>query len=196
MPKGVGVQIIPPWRLREEEKTGKKRPASAGPSARILEPAGPKAKAESAKPPGSPPKPARDVTHFILQAHEVQIGDALLCDDWNRELELREERNQIIKAMLKDGKTVAYRQSGSSLAPRVKSNDCCCYMPVRFDASVEEDDIVFCEVQPKGYFYAHLVRRKEWKNKRWVYTISNLAGRINGWCHLEHIHGRLFQVMR
>ena len=120
MPKGVGVQIIPPWRLREEQMTGKKRPASAGPSARIRELAGPKAKAESAKPPGSPPKPARDVTHFILQAHEVQIGDELdrdwtLCGDYTRELELREERNQMIKKQLKEGKTVAYRQSDSQV---------------------------------------------------------------------------------
>ena len=184
--------------------TGKKRPASAGPSARIRELAGPKAKAGSAKPPGSPPKPAgRDVTHFILQAHEVQIGDALdrdwtLCDDWNRELELREERNQMIKAQLKEGKTVAYRQSGWSLHPRVKSNDCCCYLPVRFDESVQKDDIVFCEVQPQGYFYAHLVLSKDWnhKDRCWVYTISNLKGRINGWCKLEHIHGKLFQIMR
>ena len=30
------------------------------------------------------------------------------------------------------------------------------------------------------------------KNK---YTISNLKGRENGHCFLEHIHGRLFEVI-
>ena len=105
-------------------------------------------------------------------------------------------RTRWIKKQLKEGKTVAYRQSGWSLHPRVSSNDLCCYLPVRFDESVQEDDIVFCEVQPQGYFYAHLVLSKEWKDKRWVYTISNLKGRVNGWCWLEHIHGKLFQIMR
>ena len=77
------------------------------------------------------------------------------------------------------------------------SNDLCCYAPVRFDAQVEVDDIVFCNVQSSGYFYAHLVKEKEWHDGdlRWRYWISNFKGRINGWCHLSHIYGKLFQVL-
>ena len=188
MPPGAGVQKIPPWQRHEEKTTSKKRSASAGQAARIREPEGPKAKAASAKP---PPRPARDVPHFVLQAHEVRVGDELDTDwtksaDWSEELRLREERNQLIKAQLRAGKTVAYRQSGWSLWPRVRSNDLCCYLPVVFDESV-----VFCEVQPRGHFY-------EWDAYQgcYKYWISNMKGRINGWCHLQHIHGKLFQVLR
>ena len=61
-----------------------------------------------------------------------------------------------------------------------------------------EEDIVFCEVQPTRRFYAHLVKTKEWSDDWgcWVYWISNLKGRVNGWCRIEHIHGKLFQVWR
>ena len=199
MPPGAGVQKIPPWRRHEENTTSKKRSASAGQAARVREPEGAKAKAVSAKP---PPRPARDVPHFVLQAHEVRVGDELDTDwtlsaDWAHELRLREERNQIIKDMLLEGKTVGYRQSGWSLWPKVHSNDLCCYMPVKFDESVKDDDVVFCEVQPMGHFYAHLVKSKEWSNERrcYDYWISNLQGRINGWCNIPHIHGKLFQVL-
>ena len=199
MPPGAGVQKIPPWQRHEEKTTSKKRSASAGQAARIREPEGPKAKAVSAKP---PPRPARDVPHFVLQAHEVRVGDELDTDwtksaDWSEELRLREERNQLIKAQLRAGKTVAYRQSGWSLFPKVRSNDLCCYMPVLFDESVAEGDVVFCEVQPRGHFYAHLVKTKEWDNhyRCWNYWISNLQGRLNGWCNIRHIHGKLFQVL-
>ena len=111
--------------------------------------------------------------------------------DTDRELEFREARNQSIKAQLLEGKTVAYRQSGWSLYPRASNNDLCCYVPVRFDESVDEGDIVFCEVQPEGHFYAHLVQTKEWARWRWIYGISNLKGRRNGWCEIKHIYGKL-----
>ena len=159
-----------------------------------------KAKAVSAV--GRPPRPTRQVPYFILQSHEVRVGDELDTDwtlsrDWTEEQRLREERNQLIKAQLIAGKTVAYRSSGWSLFPRVHSNDLCCYHPVRFDEQVDEGDIVFCNVQPSGYYYAHLVKEKEWHygDGRWKYWISNLAGRINGWCYLQHIYGKLFQVL-
>ena len=29
----------------------------------------------------------------------------------------------------------------------------------------------------------------------WKYWISNLKGKSNGYCYLEHIYGRLFQVI-
>ena len=187
--------------LEEKETTSKKRSASAAPSARIREFEGPKAKAASAKP--IPPRPQRDPPRFVLQAHEVRVGDELDTDwtrskEWGRELKLCEERNELIKAQLLEGKTAAYRQSGWSLYPRIYSNDICCYTPVTFDESVEEEDIVFCEVQPTRRFYAHLVKTKEWSDDWgcWVYWISNLKGRVNGWCRIEHIHGKLFQVWR
>ena len=76
--------------------------------------------------------------------------DWTLVGDWGQEQKLREERNNLIKDQLLKGQTVAYRQSGWSLYPRVHSNDLCCYLPVKFEESVEVDDIVFCTVQPSG----------------------------------------------
>ena len=117
-----------------------KRAASATPAARdrltgTTSKAGSACQAGSACPP--PPKPARGVPHFILQAHEVRPGDELDTDwtlhvDWGEEQRLREKRNELIRAQLMDGKTAAYRQSGWSLYPRVHSNDLCMYIPVRF----------------------------------------------------------------
>ena len=99
-----------------------------------------KAKAESAC---RPPKPTRDVPYFLLQAHEVWPGDDWDLDwtlSWDREeeMQLREKRNKMIEAQLKEGKTVAYRQSGWSLWPKVHSNDLCCYIPVRFEEQILE----------------------------------------------------------
>ena len=186
----AGVQQIPPRQRNEaaweEQTTSKKRSASVGPSARIREPEGPKAKVASAKP--RPPRPPR--IDFAFQAHEVRPPYDL---DTDRELEFREARNQSIKAQLLEGKTVAYHQSGWSLYPRASKNDLCCYVPVRFDESVDEGDIVFCEVQPEGHFYAHLVQTKQWAVglRRWIYGISDLKGRRNGWCEIKHIYGKL-----
>ena len=194
----TGQMKIPTWQRREEEMTSHKRSASAGPSYRIrgLE-GGREAKAGSAKP---PPPPDRDVPYFVQEAHEVQVGnewdiDWTLKADWTEELRLREKRNQLIKQQLQAGRTVAYRQSGWSLNPRVKSNDLCYYSPVKSDEEVNEDDIVFCEVQPKNRFYAHLVKDKVKSGSgAFKYWISNIHGYYNGWCRIEHIHGKLYQV--
>ena len=88
--------------------------------------------------------------------------DWTLSWDREEEMRLREMRNQMIEAQLKEGKTVAYRQSGWSLYPKVHSNDLCCYIPVRFEEQVLEGGVVFCLVQPHSMYYAHLVKHKEW----------------------------------
>ena len=131
--------------------------------------------------------PTRQVPYFIQEAHEVRAGDELDTDwtlhaDWTEERRLRDVRNELIKAQLLDGKTVAYRQSGWSLYPSVRSNDLCCYLPVRFDEQVDQGDIVFCQVQPRGYYYAHLVKVKEYSHDLgfYEYWVSNLEGRVNG----------------
>ena len=97
----------------------------------------------------------------------------------------------MIKEQLQLGKPVIYRSSGWSLYPRVWSNDRCSYDPVTSANEVREDDIVFCQVQPGDRFFAHLVSRKWFEDGEWYFTISNLKGRENGWCSIEHIYGRL-----
>ena len=56
---------------------------------------------------------------------------------------------------------------------------------------VQKKDIVFCQAQPKNRFFAHLVKYKWWEDGQWHFQISNLAGRPNGWCRIEHIYGLL-----
>ena len=126
-----------------------------------------KAKAESAR---RPPKPTRDVPHFLLQAHEVRPGDDWDLDwalswDHDEEMRLRDKRNKMIQAQLEEGKTVAYRQSGWSLYPKVHSNDLCCYIPVHFEEQILLDGVVFCLVQPHSMYYAHLVKEREWHHQ-------------------------------
>ena len=113
-------------------------------------------------------------------------------------------RNVLIKEKLQAGRPVCYRSSGWSLFPRVHSGDACTYEPVNSVDEVQEDDIVFCEVQPGDRYYAHLVKRKErsaqyelWGAQfaQWVFTISNMKGRENGWCYIEHIYGRLTECV-
>ena len=130
-----------------------------------------KAKAESAR---RPPTPTRDVPQFLLQAHEVRPGDDWDLDwtlswDHDEEMRLRDKRNKMIQAQLEEGKTVAYRQSGWSLWPKVHSNDLCCYIPVRFEEQILVDDVVFCLVQTQNRYYAHLVKRRSgttWSKSR------------------------------
>jgi len=47
-------------------------------------------------------------------------------------------------------------------------------------------------VQPSGLFYAHIVRAIQFQPPK--YHIGNIEGRINGWCHREHIFGILIEV--
>ena len=88
---------------------------------------------------------------------------------------------------------MCYRQSGWSLWPRVRSNDLCTYEPVTDERRVQEQDIVFCEVQPYNRFYVHLVNKKEWDfdHSQYKFTITNIKGRENGYCFMRHIYGRL-----
>ena len=145
------------------------------------------------------------MTHFVLQAHEVRLGDQYGLDppDWTlhpdrqKEQSLRDERNLQIKQALQSGNTAAYRSSGWSLWARVHSNDLCLYLLVRYQEAVSVDDVVFCQVQPTGVYFAHLVKAKvpdPEVDGAYDYCISNQRGWVNGWCRIEDIYGRLFQV--
>jgi hypothetical protein len=73
----------------------------------------------------------------------------------------------------------------------------CIYIPVSFPEQVSEGDVAFCRVQPSGYYYAHLVKEKEYDRSRREYKFwtSNLKGRVNGFCYMEHIFGKLIQAL-
>jgi hypothetical protein len=173
------------------------------------------ATAESASPPAAavvrargasafadiPPMPDR-LPPFVLEGPhearpELDIDWTLCPEDFAKELRLRTVRNTLIKDNLLAGHHVCYRSSGWSLYPRVHSNDQCTYAPVTTADEVHEGDIVFCEVQPHWRFYAHHVRKKEWweGTGQFYFVIASLKGRENGWCYMEHIYGRLVEVI-
>ena len=51
-----------------------------------------------------------------------------------------------------------------------------------------------------GQYDAHLVSFMEWHSTHlsWMYWISTLASppRVNGYCYLTHIYGKLAQVLK
>ena len=146
-----------------------------------------------------PPMPNRLPPFVLNWPHEITPEldvDWTLCpDDYEKELRLREVRNQMLKEQLQKGKPVIYRSSGWSLWPRVWPNDQCTYAPVTSADDVNMDDIVFCQVQPGNRFYGHVVSDKWFQEDKWYFTISNLKGRSNGWCTMEHIYGRLLRCL-
>jgi len=99
--------------------------------------------------------------------------------------------NAAWKARLQAGETVEFRGGGNSLHPRIKSGECCRYVPVFKHDDIKEKDIVFCQI--KGRFWGHMVKRKTFVGGRdeFEYTISNIHGWENGTCTLEHIYGKV-----
>ena len=124
--------------------------------------------------------------------------------DRNLELNRRLERDLQIKKQLQSGEPAYYRSSGWSLYPYVSSGNGCTYVPVKSQEDVQVRDIVFCEVQSfwkgnKSRFYAHLVRHaeldaEEGSSGQMRYIIGNATGHQNGWCHIQHIFGRLIDI--
>ena len=117
-----------------------------------------------------PPMPNRLPPFVLNWPHEITPEldvDWTLCpDDYEKELRLREVRNEMIKNELLLGRPVIYRSSGWSLWPKVWSNDQCTFEPVTSADDVNEKDIVFCQVQPGDRFYGHLVSCKWFQDGR------------------------------
>ena len=150
-----------------------------------------------------PPMPTRRCPFRIYEAHEVHPLDNVDWTfnqaDWDQELRDREHRNHLLRDHLLEGKTAQYRSSGNSLFPDVHSGDCCMYEPVTNESLLKEGDIVFCLVLPKCHFYAHKILKIRWvMDSRWKvkYWIGNNKGHVKGYCFIEHIYGRLFEVAR
>ena len=68
---------------------------------------------------------------------------------------------------------------------------------MRFEGQVQVNDIAFCQVQPREFYYAHIVQTKRYDPNRgeYVFSIGNIAGRLNGHCFLDTIYGKLVQVL-
>ena len=73
------------------------------------------------------------------------------------------------------GGAVCYRSWGWALWTRVRADD------ETTDGRVTAADMVQVDdVQPANGFYAHLLKRREWRNGNWLFTISK-RGWENGW---------------
>ena len=103
----------------------------------------------------------------------------------------------MIKDFLVSKRSVQFRSSGDSLAPRVRSGDVTMWEPITDHSSLEVGDVVFCAVQPGDRFYGHMIHDiGEWHGATY-WSIGNMKDppHINGWCSAEHIFGRLMEVI-
>src|ERR1051326_5817738 len=91
-------------------------------------------------------------------------------------------------ARLRAGETVAFRESGNSMTPRIKHRQKGTVAPVNRPDDVKVGDAVFCKVG-RSYF-THLVTAIRGAQ----YQISNNHGHCNGWITVESIFGRVIAV--
>ena len=157
----------------------------------------------------------REPPHVMLRdSHEAQpvvMADSTKVPGSNRdtvkwavESMLRLQRNQLIRGVLESGRSVFYMSTGNSMWPLVQSNDACWFHPVqavtatsgdrpfqKAESPLEVGDIVFCQVQPSNYYYAHIILEEAEGPK---YLIGNILQRSNGWCRRENIFGILVDV--
>ena len=127
---------------------------------------------------------------------------------WEKELKVRELRNNLIRDYLVDGRSVFYKSSGNSMWPLVQSDDAIILHPIQavtaddgmpFQKEASEigvGDIVFCQVQRSQQYYAHIVLEveRDYYAQESKYWIGNIERKINGWCFREHIFGILVEV--
>ena len=164
-------------------------------------------------------KPTR-LPDLILQSPHEAVPS--LHEDWTlvegsgidpekleKELKLRDSRNRMIHEYLRDGRSVFYKSSGTSMWPLVQSHDGCTFHPIQAVADMDGrhavnkeaseigvGDIVFCQVQRSQQYYSHLVLwiEQDLHAKEPKYWIGNICQRVNGWCFREHIYGILVEV--
>ena len=77
--------------------------------------------------------------------------------------------------------------------------------PVKHSDMLNKYDVVFCRVEPSGYFYAHLILDFIDKGHHrphdmgvathLCFIIGNMKGRVNGSCYANRIYGKLVEVI-
>ena len=141
-------------------------------------------------------------THIVFMAHEIHPADEVdwtRDPDWDKELQLREIRNSMVRDLLLMGRAVQFRSSGNSLVPIVHSNDVTMWEPVvaRAEyAAIDVGDIVFCQVGTRHC--GHCVHEvTHWFDERCL-TIGNVKEppHIIGLVRFEHVYGKLTLVAR
>ncbi len=93
-------------------------------------------------------------------------------------------------AKLNEGEIVKFRPRGSSMTGIVNSGQLVTVTPLVENIPPVVKDVVLCTV--KGAQYLHLVKAVSSDKKR--FQIGNNRGGINGWTHLDKIHGIMISV--
>jgi hypothetical protein len=93
-------------------------------------------------------------------------------------------RMDTIVLRVRDGKTVEFRPTGSSMVPLIRSGNLVTVAPVD-PARLEVGDIVLARVA--GTVYLHLVSALDPARRR--VQISNNRGRVNGWTGFDRVFG-------
>lgn len=99
------------------------------------------------------------------------------------------KENAITAEHLKNGETCKVIGFGQSMTPILKSGQPVIVEPLKQDAKLEKNDIVFCKVN--GHFYLHKISAV--KNKS--YQISNNHGHVNGTVSRNTIYGKVVEIL-
>ena len=170
------------------------------------------AKAMRSKPTRLPDLIVQSPHEAVPSFHEdwtLVEGSDIDPEKLEKELKLRDSRNRMIHEYLRDGRSVFYKSSGTSMWPLVHPHDGCTFHPIQAVTSMDGrhavnkeaseigvGGIVFCQVQRSQQYYSHLVLSIEhdYHAKEPKYWIGNISQRFNGWCFREHIYGILVEV--
>ena len=104
-------------------------------------------------------------------------------------------RNLLMKQVLQSGASAQFRSSGSSLHPIVHSGDSVVFEPVLSCDNLVVGDVVFCEVQPKNFFYAERIKKIEWVGRSRLTRARQFEIGDWGYACDHNIYGRLVEVM-
>ena len=157
-------------------------------------------------PPHKPKLPWRIFhKHEIRPLHRICVRYEFDTLDWTQpedepshmspENAFRWVLNTIMKAQLQKGFPVQFMSSGNSLLPLIKYSDVVVLAPMSSEADLKVGGLVFCEVQPGNLFYCHEIHRINYEAPAVKYTISNNKGMESGRCNIEHIYGRVIEVL-
>ncbi len=125
---------------------------------------------------------------------------------WTERARGMHARNLVIKKQLKAGNPVQFRVWGLSLYPLAHKGDCCLFEPVLYLSKLRIGDIIFCQLDIGGGFYAHKISgitipaasapTAEVEDFRTgeTYTISVQNGKCVGSCKGDTIYGRLVEL--
>ena len=143
--------------------------------------------------------PTRPVPVRMFEAFEIdprQEVDWAEATDNHDERQVQSARSYMIMDLLKSKRSVQYRSTGNSLWPMVRSGDVTMWEPVTDVSTLVVGDVVFCCVQPSGFFYGHMIHKIGTWYETTYWDIGNMKHppHINGWCYAEHIYGRLMEV--